>query len=87
MVFWGEWEPPGYVNAASRQSASGARTPCAVSTTRAVWDSVRDQVFDAGCVHGLWFPAPQGDPPVEPPQTTNCGRPAKSLPVADRPWQ
>lgn len=56
---------PGYVNAASRQSASGARTPCSVSTTRAVWDSVRDQVFDAGCVLGVWFPTPQCDDTTE----------------------
>jgi hypothetical protein len=53
---------PGYLNPASKQSPSGALKPLHADEVRQVRTSVRDQVFDAGCVLGVSLdPVPHAD--------------------------
>lgn len=58
---------PGYVNPASKQSPSGVRRPLGANEVSQVWASVRNQVFDAGCVLGVSLdPVPYADTAPEP---------------------
>lgn len=52
---------PGYVNPKSTQAARGAKNPRYVADVREQWENVRKQVFDAGCLLGVWFSTPQLD--------------------------
>jgi hypothetical protein len=47
-----------YLNPKSKQAPSGARRPLAFGDVRSVWETVRQQVLDAGCVLGVQFPTP-----------------------------
>jgi len=52
--------PERYLNPRSRQSPSGGRTRRSLKEARWVWESVRRQVFDAGCLLGWQFSTPPG---------------------------
>ena len=52
---------PGYVNPSSTQTARGAKNPCSAADVREQWRNVRKQVFEAGCLLGVWFETPQLD--------------------------
>jgi hypothetical protein len=50
-----------YVNPKNWRAARGATTRCSQADVRRQWESVRKQVFDAGCLLGVWFATPQLD--------------------------
>ncbi len=53
---------PGYVNPKSKQAPSGARRARTLDDAREVWESVRQQVWDAGCMLGIRIATP---PPAD----------------------
>lgn len=50
---------PGFINPASAQSPSGAREPRTIEQAVEQWQSVREQVFLAGCELGVSFETPR----------------------------
>jgi len=50
---------PVYVNPKSTRSPRGAKNPGFGTDVREQWEKVRRQVFDAGCVLGVWFETPR----------------------------
>jgi hypothetical protein len=50
---------PGYLNPKSTQTPSGANKPRSAADVHEQWETIRKQVFEAGCLLAVWFSTPQ----------------------------